>query len=756
MVERRRILVEGVVQGVGFRPFVYRLAHEQELSGSVLNEGVGVRIDLQGPRAAIDEFVRRLHAELPPGARIDRERSEPGAAVAGESGFVIEESSATAERSVSIAPDRYVCAACLREMRDPTDRRHRYPFITCTHCGPRYTIAIELPYDRRRTTMAGFPLCAACLGEYQNPLDRRYHAEPIACSVCGPRVWLMLPADGARSGAASPPAGALVGDAALDEVRRRLERGDVVAIKGLGGFHLAVDARQASAVARLRERKSRPRKPLAVMARDLATARRIVELRPEDEELLLSPAAPIVLAPRREEGGVAAEVAPGLEDLGVMLPYSPLHHLLLERGPDLLVMTSGNHPSEPITTDNADALATLPADASLLHDRAIHVANDDSVVRSTARGPVFLRRSRGYVPDALDARQLPARRVLALGAVLKVAVATLCRGQLLVGRHLGDLDNLRAEAAFRQEVERMLRFGQVEPEIVAVDSHPDLESRAFAERTFAGVPLCDIQHHHAHLASVLVEHGRGPEVEAVGIVLDGFGHGPDGAVWGGEVLRGGYLGCERVAHLRYVPQPGGDRAALEPRRMATSLLCDAGLGCAGMPGFDPAIAAICGIKAVSPLTSSTGRLFDGVAALLGVAPAEQDYEGEAAARLEAVADASCRDAYPLPARDGELDTRVLVEALVRDRSELGVRAARFHHGLADGLADVAMGTGVGLVVLGGGSMVNRLLLGRLVDKLEQAGRTVLWPKRLPPGDGGLSAGQAACAACLLDHPPLPS
>jgi hydrogenase maturation protein HypF len=339
--------------------------------------------------------------------------------------------------------------------------------------------------------------------------------------------------------------------------------------------------------------------------------------------------------------------------------------------------------------------------------------------------------------------------VLGLGAVLKVTVATLCRGELVVGRHLGDLDNARAEQAFRQEVERMLRFGQIEPEAVAVDLHPDMASRELVERALPGVPLRSVQHHHAHLAAVMVEHRLGPEAEAVGIVLDGFGHGPDGAIWGGEVLRGGYHGFERLGHLRYVPQPGGDRAALEPGRMATSLLRDAGLGRPGMPGYDERVAAICAVRAVSPLTSSAGRLFDGVAALLGVAPAEQDYEGEAAARLETLADASCPDGYPLPVEDGVLDTRALTEALVRDTAAPPVRAARFHNGLADGLAAVALGTGVETVVLGGGSMVNRLLLERLATGLEQAGRRVLWAQRLPPGDGGLSAGQVACVACQL-------
>jgi len=728
---------------VGFRPFTYRLATEEGLSGSVCNVGWGVHLEVQGPAEALERLRTRLVEELPLPGRVERLDVEELAAVAGERGFVIERSAASEGLSVSLAPDGAVCADCLAELADPRDRRHRYPFVNCTCCGPRYTITSALPYDRPQTTMARFPMCAACRAEYEDPLDRRYHAEPIACPVCGPRVWLTRHHE-AEAGPRRTPG---EGRSAVEEARGLLQAGQTVAVKGLGGFHLAVNARDEAAVQRLRRGKLRAKKPLAVMARDLEVARRVVVLAPEDEALLLSGVAPILLAPARPGHGLAPGLAPGLTDLGLMLPYTPLHHLLFGEGLDLLVMTSGNPPSEPITTDNAEALAELPVDAWLLHDRDIEVACDDSVVRTGPRAPALVRRARGYVPKALDARCLPDRRVLALGAELKVTVSTLCGGELVVGRHLGDLDNPRTEEAFEAEVARMLRFGRVEPEVVAVDLHPDLASTQYGERAFPGVPLVRVQHHHAHLAAVAVEHGLAPEEEVAGILLDGVGWGEDGTVWGGEVLLGGYATCERVGGLRPVPLPGGDRAAREPGRMATSLLEDAGLGGPGRPGWDERVAAICPVRAVSPLTSAAGRLFDGVAALLGVAPREIDYEGEAAMRLEAVADPAHGDAYPLPELDGRLDVRALVAAVLDDPAPVPVRAARFHNGLADALAGQALAPGRPAVVLGGGCLVNRLLAARLTARLEAGGARVLLPERLPAGDGGLSAGQAAVAAC---------
>ncbi|MCP4673973.1 MAG: carbamoyltransferase HypF [Deltaproteobacteria bacterium] len=741
MIERRRITVQGIVQGIGFRPFVYGLALKRSLTGFVRNESGGAVIELQGLLKDIHELEHELKTNMPPSGRIDTVETESRASINNEQIFVIKESISATHTSLSLVPDRDVCPDCLQEMRDPSDRRQGYPFINCTRCGPRYTIVTNLPYDRPNTTMARFDMCPDCLREYEDPLDRRYHAQPIACPVCGPRCWLALPGN--------LDAGEETGKA-VSEAARRLNEGEVVAIKGIGGFHLAADATNEAAVSRLRDYKKRPRKPLAVMVRDLDTARDMVYLDLDAENLLRSPAAPIMVAPRRLTCQVSKSVAPGLTDIGVMLPYSPLHHLLFDEGPAALIMTSGNHPSEPITTTNDDALNHLRADAYLLHDRDIHVANDDSVIRVSRTQPVFLRRSRGYVPETMNASQLPERSALALGAELKVTVSTLHRGELVVGRHLGNLDNPRAESAFRGEVNRMLQFGKIEPEAVAVDLHPDLATTLFAEETFADLPVIRIQHHHAHLAAVMVEHGLGPDVRAAGIILDGFGFGPDGAIWGGEILRGGFRDFERVGHLRYVPQPGGDRAALEPHRMATSLLVDAGLDEIDAPGYNEQIAAICSIRSVSPPTSSAGRLFDGVAALLNVAPEVQDYEGEAAARLEATADPECDDAYPFAVSGNELDTRTLIGALMEDRSETPIRAARFHNGLADGLVAMALVANEERIVLGGGCMVNRLLLRRLITRLKEEKIEILWSQFLPPGDGGLSAGQAACAVCILD------
>lgn len=749
-MKRIRIVARGAVQGVGFRPFAHALARSLALTGATWNDARGAVVEVQGEAAAVDAFAARLVAELPPPGLVTSAEREDRPVIQGEASFVIAPSDATTATRLALAPDAATCPDCLRELFDPRDRRFRHPFLSCARCGPRATITRALPYDRPATTMAAFPMCEACAREYHDVTDRRHHAQPISCPRCGPRAWLVR-----RGGDASPPPRREGEDpaAAIDEARARLAEGAIVAIKGIGGFHLAVDARSETAVARLRAAKRRPRKALAVMARGLEVARALVDLDEASTKALASPAAPIVLAPARD-AALLASLAPGLADLGVMLPYSPLHHLLLDGPIDALVMTSGNAPSEPITTDDADALAHLPADAFLLHDRAIHAAHDDSILRSRPRGPGMVRRARGFVPRPLDASALPRRRVLALGAELKVAIALLAEGDLVVGRHLGDLGDPAAERAFRAEITRLLEFARVAPEAVACDLHPDLASTLEAERAFADLPIVRVQHHHAHLAAVLIEHGVAPGEDVAAIVLDGYGHGEGGGAWGGEVLVGGYARARRVGHLREIALPGGDRAAREPGRMATSLLVEAGLERAGHPAFDARIASICGLAGVSPRTSSAGRLFDGIAALLGVAPAEQESEGEAAARLEAIADAGDHGAYPLPidVTPGGLrvlDTRALVGALVADRAPVPVRAARFHDGLADGLAAAAIANGLARAVLGGGSMVNRRLAARLRARLEAAGIEVLEPRALPAGDGGLAAGQAAVAACIL-------
>lgn len=750
MVERRVMEVSGVVQGIGFRPFVYRLARSSHLAGYVLNDGRGVIIEVQGEPSILDGFEGRFLRELPAGGRIDGIRRGSLPPDPAETEFIIRESRHRDQTIVSLAPDRSVCSECLSELNNPSDRRHRYPFINCTACGPRYTIAKALPYDRPVTTMAEFEMCDRCRAEYDDPSNRRYHAQPNACAACGPHVSLVL-TDPLAAKTAIPSSREITGPDALRRTTSLLLDGWIVAVKGIGGFHLAVDAFNERAVARLRKLKRRARKPLAVMAGSLRVARQIVHLDIETERLLLSPQAPIVLAPKRQGAAVSSLLAPGLGDLGVMLPYSPLHHLLFQNGLELLVMTSGNPPSEPITTDNREACAILGADAVLLHNRDIHVANDDSVVRTSPLGPLLVRRSRGYVPEAIPVPQLSHRPVLALGAELKSTVATLHGAQLVVGRHLGDLDNVRAEEAFVSEVDRMLTFARIDPAVVATDLHPDMASSRYAWERFADLPIVPVQHHHAHMAAVMVEHGLTADDEVTGVVLDGFGLGTDGAVWGGEVLRGGYRQVDRVAHLRYVPLPGGDRAAREPFRMATSHLRDAGFGEGSSAAYDPVIARVAATKRVSTPTSSAGRLFDAVAALLDIAPRTMDFEGEAAARLEALADSGISDGYPLPLVGEVLDTRSLIRSLMADTATGAVRAARFINGLADGLVEAALREATDKVILGGGCLVNRLLLSRLVLRLRDSGRKVYYPTRLPGGDGGISAGQAACAACALDE-----
>lgn len=725
---------------------VYRLAGEQRMTGLVRNDGHGVTVEVQGAGERLDVFVRRMLSELPRPGRIETCLRQPLPVLATESEFSISPSSMAGSRAMSLAPDSTVCPDCLREMNDPRDRRFHYPFITCTRCGPRYTIAERLPYDRPRTTMACFPMCPECSREYTDPGDRRFHAQPIACPRCGPRAWLVSAGcDPTRPRTSSDdPAEAIFAASQL------LKAGCVVAVKGVGGFLLAADATNSRAVNRIRKLKQRRSKPLATMVRDIETARHLIRLDHAGEQLLCSAAAPIVLAPARPGHPLAQGIAPGIEDLGVMLPSSPLHHLLFDKELTALIMTSANEPAEPMITANRIALGTLPVDAYLFHDRDIHLATDDSVVRvSTDRTKVFVRRARGYVPESIDAGFLPRCSVLALGAELKVAVATLQEGRLIVGRHLGDLDNARTEEAYRREVARVLEFNHLQPEGVAVDQHPDLASTLLGEQLAAPGTLVRVQHHHAHLCSVMLEHGIRPDRTVTGIILDGTGYGTDGTIWGGEVISGQYARFERVGHLRPVPQPGGDQAAREPSRMATSLLLDAGLGRPGVIGYVNEIAEICDVRSVSPLTSSAGRVFDGAAALLGLAPEQQSYEGEAAARLEAAADPRCADAYPLPLKGSELDTRALIEALVQDRAATPIRAARFHNALADALATLALEVGNPIVALGGGCMVNRLLFARLRDRLYAAGAHVIYARSLPPGDGGLSAGQAAVAACRL-------
>jgi hydrogenase maturation protein HypF len=765
-----RIHVTGVVQGVGFRPFVFALAERLGLTGWVNNTSAGVDIALDGPPAALAAFVTALRAEAPPLARIEQVTVTDGPP-SGFATFEIRASAPIAGAYMPIAPDVATCPDCLAELWDPADRRHRYPFTNCTNCGPRFTIITDIPYDRPNTTMAPFPLCPDCAREYHDPRDRRFHAQPVACPVCGPRVWL--------EGAAAPgtelagPPDAAAGSEAIDRARAALAGGAILAVKGLGGFHLACDAANNAAVTELRRRKLRVDKPFALMMPDLATVERHCVVTPEERALLASPERPIVLLARRADSPLARAVAPEQRELGVMLPYTPLHHLLLEPAPgfpEALVMTSGNLSEEPIATGNDEARSRLAdlADGFLLHDRAIRTRCDDSVTRVFAGAPYPLRRSRGYAPFPVRL-PWPAPQLLAAGAELKNTFCLTRDEHAFVSHHIGDLENYETLQAFEDGVAHFERLFRVTPTAVAHDLHPDyLATRYARERArIDGLPALGVQHHHAHIAACLAEHGwaDGP---VIGVALDGTGYGTDGAIWGGEVLVADYVTFDRLVHLAYVPLPGGDKAVREPWRVALSWLAAAGIP--WDEDLPPVRAAGATERAVvrrqietglnAPPTSSAGRLFDAVAALAGVR-VRVNYEAQAAIALEALSDPAELGAYPLP-MDGDLwDARPLVRAVVAD-VRAGVApslvGARFHNGLADAVVAACQvartRSGVATVALSGGVWQNVTLLAAALSRLDAAGFQTLIHRQVPANDGGLALGQAAVAARRLaaGHP----
>jgi hydrogenase maturation protein HypF len=753
---RLRARVEGTVQGVGFRPYVYRLAGELGVAGHVLNDSRGVVVEVEAAPETVDRFLARLPVEAPPLAHVERVVSEP-LQETGEHGFVIRESPRDGEPRAAVTPDSATCADCLAELFDPADRRFRYPFTNCTSCGPRFTIVRNVPYDRPHTTMAAFTMCAACRREYENPGDRRFHAQPNACAECGPRA-VLVQADGSPTD--DPHARDDVQAAA-----RALVDGAIVAIKGIGGFHLACRADDEAVVAELRARKHREDRPFALMVPDLDGARQLVALEPGEADLLESRERPIVLARRRPDAPVAQAVAPASSDLGVMLPYSPLHHLLLADAGVALVMTSGNVSDEPIAYRDADARERLAgiADLFLVHDRPIETRTDDSVVRLAAGRPQLLRRSRGYVP-AEAALPVPARvELLACGAEQKNTFAVAKGGRAWVGHHIGDLENYETLRSFGEGIAHFKGLFAVEPELVAHDLHPEYLSTKYALE-LDGVQLVGVQHHHAHLAACLAEHGEtGP---AVGAIFDGTGYGSDGTVWGGELLVGDLSGFERVGLLVPVRMPGGAAAIRQPWRMACSWLSEAF-------GHDPALPAalrdrvsadawrrigeLARTGVASPLTTSMGRLFDAVAALAGIRT-EVTYEGQAAVELEASCEPAERGAYPFPLVDEDggplvMDARPAVAEIARELSE-GVEAAlvaaRFHNAVAEVTAQACVQAaergGTETAVLSGGVFQNRWLLERSSALLAAAGLRVLLPERLPPNDGGIAYGQLAVAA----------
>jgi hydrogenase maturation protein HypF len=754
-LSRVRARVDGTVQGVGFRPYVFRLAAELGLGGFVANDERGVVLEVEGDDAAVRRFLERLPREAPALATVERVGAESLTPL-GITGFQIVASAPGGGADALIAPDVATCAACLRELFDPTDRRYRYPFVNCTDCGPRFTIVRGVPYDRPRTTMAAFVMCAACRAEYDDPRDRRFHAQPNACPACGPAVQL-VDARGAPVAAA--------GDPSVRAAAAALRAGSIVAVKGIGGYHLACRADDEDAVAALRARKHREDRPFALMAGDVGAARALVALGPVEEALLCGRERPIVIAPRRADAAVASAVAPRSADLGVMLPYAPLQHLLLADCGGPLVMTSGNVSDEPIAYADDDALARLGgiADLLLVHDRPIHVRADDSVIRVISdpahpRAPVLLRRSRGHVPASLRLPAPAARPVLACGAELKSTFCVARGERAWVGHHIGDLREATTLRAFEDGIAHFEALFAVAPEVVAHDLHPDYLSTAYALAR-EGVEHVAVQHHHAHLTACLAEHGEtGP---AVGAILDGSGHGADGTVWGGELLVGDLHGFTRAGHLWPVRLPGGDQAVRQPWRMACAWL----VACGDEDGVPPAlaeavdegrwraVAALARGGLAAPVTTSAGRLFDAVAALCGVR-ATVTFEGQAAAELEAACDPGERGTYPLPVGPGfVLDARETIRAVARDAAAgvaTGVIAARFHRALADAIAracvEVAARHDTELVALGGGVFQNVRLLAGAGARLEAAGLRVLVPERLPPNDGGISFGQAAVAA----------
>jgi hydrogenase maturation protein HypF len=757
---RARVRVDGVVQGVGFRPYVYRLARGLELAGWVLNDARGVLVEIEGAASAVEEFLSRLAPEAPALAVVERVNVEERAP-AGATRFEIRHSHRDDAADAPVTPDSATCGDCLRELFDPADRRYRYPFINCTNCGPRFTIVRAVPYDRPFTTMAGFQMCERCRAEYDDPGDRRFHAQPNACPACGPSVALLDPG-GAAIGHEDP----------MGAAAEALIAGRIVAVKGIGGYHLACRADAEAAVGVLRTRKHREDKPFALMAPDIDAAAGLVELADAARGLLTSSARPIVLAPRRRDAPIAPSVAPKAPELGVMLPYSPLHHLLLHDAGTTLVLTSGNVCDEPICFHDEEARERLApiADLFLVHDRPIETRTDDSVVRAGAERTMFLRRSRGYVPGALA---LPgngtAKPLLACGAELKNTFCVAKGARAWVGHHIGDLENVETLRSFSDGVEHFERLFAVRPEVVAHDLHPEYLSTKYAlDRE--DVELVGVQHHHAHLAACLAEHGE--PGNAIGAIFDGTGYGLDGTVWGGELLHGDLTGFRRVGTLWPVTLPGGERAIRQPWRMACAWLTAVESGdCApAMPrtlvgAVDRTawerVARLALTGLASPVTTSIGRLFDAVAGLCGLRT-EINYEGQAAIELEAACDHAERGAYPMPlthTADGmlTLDARETIEAVSADVAHgeaPGTIASRFHAGLAgatvESCARAASERGTELVVLSGGVFANRRLLSETVAGLTAAGLRVLTPEKLPAGDGGISYGQAAVAAATMD------
>jgi hydrogenase maturation protein HypF len=756
ILARKRLHVTGVVQGVGFRPFIYRLARRHNLTGWVRNTSQCVEIEIEGLPGSMATFIGELQQEAPALARIEAVESHPTPPQGSEE-FIIRESRHLASTQALIPADVATCDDCLADITDPRNRRYQYPFTNCTNCGPRFTIIREVPYDRPHTTMAAFDLCPQCLKEYKDPEDRRFHAEPTACPVCGPRVWLE---EGEKR----------LNEEAITAAAWLLKEGKILAVKGLGGFHLAVDARHDGAVQTLRERKGRVAKPFALMVRDLAEAERLCYLDETERLRLLSRERPIVLARRRAGDGISPQVAPGHKYLGIMLPYTPLHFLLLEHAPAALVMTSGNLSEEPLVYDNDEARRKLEglAEAFLLHNRDIEVPCDDSVVRPLAGGTaILLRRARGFVPNPIYL-PISSESVLGVGAEQKNTFCVAAQGVALLSQHIGDLDSVETFDYYQRAIRHFKELCHEDPVVVAHDLHPHYLSTRYA-KGLPGVRLIGVQHHHAHIAACLAENRRTDR--CIGIALDGTGYGPDGTVWGGELLMADLADFTRAGHLVSVRLPGGEAAVRDPGRMAAAylyalhgedFLCQARrLGIE----FTPLEARILHRQLAeglnSPLTTSAGRLFDALAGALDICRT-RTYEGQPAMELEMSSDEDEDGFYPATIEtEGDglvLDTLAIFGAAVADYLagvNTAVIAGRFHNSLVRLLCNacdlIRERTGLNLVALSGGVMQNALLFTRLYRSLADRDFEVLTHTLAPPNDGAIALGQVAVAAARLER-----
>ena len=763
---RARIIVRGIVQGVGFRPFIYRLASDHELKGWVLNSTEGVVIEVEGSIERLEEFITDITLQAPPLAVIEKVETSFLPPV-GYQSFIIQASQEKQDKFVLISPDTYLCPDCLRELFDPLDRRYRYPFINCTNCGPRFTIIKDIPYDRPKTTMTTFQMCPSCDEEYHDPVNRRFHAQPNACPTCGPRVWLVDRRTTADSFAE--------GNEAIIMARDLLNRGVIVAVKGLGGFHLACDATNEASVALLRERKCRVNKPFAIMSLDYQAVERYCYVSDGERQLLESPQRPIVLLRRKSGSPISALVAPNTPYLGVMLPYTPLHYLLLERRRDetdtlALVMTSGNMSEEPIAIGNDEALERLGmlADVFLLHDRDIHVRCDDTVTRVFEGKEAIIRRSRGYAPFPVRLN-FESKPVLACGAELKNAFCLTRENYAFLSQHIGDMENLETLSSFESGIEHFKRLFRVSPEVIAYDFHPEYLATKYATQLKrdgakgldTDVQFVPVQHHHAHIASCLAENGV--EEPVIGVAFDGTGYGEDGQIWGGEFLVGDFQHFERRAHLKYVVLPGGEAAIRKPYRMAISHLYHLPSSLtSGLSLFDRVEPVELEIvrrqiekRINSPLTSSCGRLFEAVSSLLGICDVIT-YEGEAAIKLEMLADEGFEDGYHWPISKGKFPIVIDAEPVLCDiigdlkaSVPVAVISAKFHNAVAEMVSRVCClireRDGLNKVVLSGGVFQNLYLLKRTLSHLRRCDFEPYIHHQVPCNDGGIALGQAVIA-----------